>query len=457
MQFFSDFFSPQKRWQWLIGSAICLIPLLSPHQAVDLFWTASIPPDTYILDRFRSVLLALIDIPLYANLIFLLLGIVFSAELRHDLGSALSSIIRFQGGIIWLAFLLWTGISIFWAKEPLLAGYTAFHLMAEMGLAVCMATLVQVGWGKNFLYAFTLAATFHAVIAIAQMVHGDSLGLAWLGEIQRNPDNPFGFGVQPFRPSAFAFHPNHLAGFLVIGLFAGVFLMLSEKGFRRWLTGCLTGLIALGLLGTASRTALVGVGAALLIASLFALYILPHYRFSKQKLMWGGFGILIALILVISVGTVSSTLRDRMSVFLEGPDTLGSRLTYAFPDTTAIIADHQFIGVGSGNLMVAIGELRAGSPEYLLPAHNVYWIVWAELGIVGLSLFVLNHVFIVMHLHPANPIEVIGWGLCWIATMAILIGDYYLWGDLSSRVLLFWVLGMWWGYSLPHNPVSAAV
>jgi O-antigen ligase len=433
---------------------ICLIPLLSPHHAVHYFWTANVPANTNILMQFRSVLMTLVDIPLYAVMALGLLGTLFSPTLRRDFGNALSCVIRFHGGMIWLAFLIGAGVSTLWAKEPLLAGYSTVHLAAEMGLAVCIAALVQMGWGKNFLYAFALASSLHSIVAIAQMVQGDSLGLAWLGEIQRDPANPFGFGAQPFRPSGFAFHPNTLAGFLVIGLFAGLILMLSESGIRRWLVGCLTGLIVLGLLGTASRTALVGVGVALLIALPFMLHSSLKHHLARQNIIWGGIGILGILTLVIGAGLASATLRDRMAVFLEGPDTFGSRLTYAFPDTTAIIADHELLGVGIGNLMVNIGELRQGSLEYLLPAHNVYWMIWAELGMVGLVLFVLSHVFMLMRLHPANPPEIIGWGLCWVAILVILLGDYYFWGELSSRVLLFWVLGTWWGNSLSRYPLS---
>jgi len=36
------------------------------------------------------------------------------------------------------------------------------------------------------------------------------------------------------------------------------------------------------------------------------------------------------------------------------------------------------LGAGNGTLMVNIGVLRAESPDLLLPAHNVFYIIRAE-------------------------------------------------------------------------------
>jgi O-antigen ligase len=59
-------------------------------------------------------------------------------------------------------------------------------------------------------------------------------------------------------------------------------------------------------------------------------------------------------------------------------------------DAKTLIAEHPLLGVGAGNFTTAIIGNEPSRPVWSVqPAHDVFALVWAELGVVGVSLFSL--------------------------------------------------------------------
>lgn len=429
---------------------IALIPLLAPNSAGEVLWQAPVLEDTNVWVGFRSITVYVFDPALALFLISSLLLLLFSPLSRRHLWETARNIGRHHGGLIWLALLIWSGISVLWAAHYELALYNSFHLGLGLFLALSLADYVRAGRGNIFLWALVLGALPHSLLAIAQVLNGGSLGLEWLGEVPRDLNNPYGFGYQEFRGSALAGHPNNLAGFLMIALFASLLLIPSREQMKNayqfiWplLAG---GLVLLGLLASISRAVIV----ATIIILPIVIYFSPFMRRVNRR---GGLGVLglvllLGLGLVLIGGVVTDNLWDRLSVFLGGPDAFVDRLTYAFPDTTMVIRENLIVGVGAGNLMTEVGYVRSGTRELLLPAHNVFWVIWAELGLVGLFLLVLTALYSLMRLHPRNHFGVFVWGSCLAAIYIVMLIDFYYWGDFRSRILYLWVIGFWWGYSL---------
>ena len=108
-----------------------------------------------------------------------------------------------------------------------------------------------------------------------------------------------------------------------------------------------------------------------------------------------------------------------------------------------LIKKHPVAGVGIGNYTQAVRrDLRPNDPLYSYqPVHSVPLLVWAELGVVGLALFI----FVLYILWRQSPNYIL------LTTFYILlVFDHYLW-TLPFGALLFWsVLG------LSTNPTKPA-
>ena len=411
------------------------------------------PENTNIWEGFRSIGLYLVDIPLTGVLLLAFILLITSRWERDIFVNSLRIIIEQYGGFWWAAFLIWMVFSIVTTGEPLLALYNTLHLAAELFIAFWIADFVRRRQDQGLLMAFVLAGVLHSGLALAQVIKGESLGLTWLGETQRSTMNPYGFGPQTFRGSALAFHPNNLGGFLLVALFACLMLFHETRLRRQQITGATAGIIiTLGLLATVSRGAIVA--AIITIPIVFGTRTFKKlhgkYRYAVPVALILA-PVMLAIIILLIGGGLADSAVDRLGGWIRDPESFGERLTFAFPDTIAVIRSSPAMGVGAGNLMVKVGEIRAGAGELLLPAHNVYPVIWAELGIIGLTLFLGGNLFILAHLHPRNSNGVYIWGWAFAALVIAMIADFYFWGDLRSRLLLFWVIGMWWGYSLQQH------
>ena len=86
-----------------------------------------------------------------------------------------------------------------------------------------------------------------------------------------------------------------------------------------------------------------------------------------------------------------------------------------------------------------------GDSRLLLPAHNTYLMIWSELGIVGVGLWLAGLLTIIVQLRPNQQPLLTIWAGCILALSVIMITDFYFWGDVRSRTMLFWAIGLGWG------------
>ncbi|MBP7074287.1 MAG: O-antigen ligase family protein [Rhabdochlamydiaceae bacterium] len=175
-------------------------------------------------------------------------------------------------------------------------------------------------------------------------------------------------------------HPNILGAFLVFSLLMTSYLyeMVNKKGW----VGAAIVLQLITLFMTYSRAALFGFGGAALLW-LF-LHYLKEKRIStlwKPWLMGAGSSILLffpqlfhrgGVITYNTVAMHSDLMRVSMS-------------DIAF----AIIRDHPWFGVGFNNYLIAFAKYAAGSAVESIWVHNIYLLIAAETGLIGLGLFLM--------------------------------------------------------------------
>jgi len=189
--------------------------------------------------------------------------------------------------------------------------------------------------------------------------------------------------------------PNRYAQNLMIVLPFAVFLFWDERRFTRRLTAVVAaGLILCGVLLTYSRGAFVTM-VGLLVLMVFLRYIRPAHFL----------GAVVALLLLIAAAAPAYYKRMETMLGVQGlfapesgarPDAVTRRRTTEMLAALKVFVDHPLFGVGPGQYMpfyagtyqrsIDIALQHIGKPRR---AHNLYFEMAAETGLVGLGMFLV--------------------------------------------------------------------
>ncbi len=354
-----------------------------------------------------------------------------------------------KGAVLWVALAGWAALSITWAFVPALSIQSSILLVMEVALAVIIAAAVLHYGMAPVAAVFVAMALPHAVIALAQTAVGGTVGLGAIGEMTFNPDNPFRLGPQPFRPYALATHPNVLAGYLGVALFQAGLLAYTVRDRVGAMVAAYAAVavLYLGLLATQSRMAIVLVTGVLVLAMLIA------YR-PRGRALW----ITLAVIVLGGVGGVVFALTSPLTAALvQRFRELGSswqgivdRITYGFPNTITLFQRDPVRGVGLYNLLERLRYIPPDPVSIQLPAHNVYLVVFAELGVVGGVLYALGLWYPLRGLWTRHGGQFIAGGALLAFSLMILF-EYYFWSSSEMRMLTFWLLGTMWGLQVRNE------
>ncbi len=265
-----------------------------------------------------------------------------------------------------IAFLGWVAISLMWAEQPAatVTDFTRYTLNAILFLIVFSAVQKE----RDLV---SVMAAFLAGAVIAAMY----------GLVTPPPDP-----LEADRLSGTVGNPNQLAAVLVVGAVLGTGLAAAARRSPALRLAAATGagFCLLGILFTLSRTGLVAMGFAL-IAS---LALAGRWR--------AGAGVVALVVAFVGFGyftaVASPEARERISDAGNGTGrldlwTVGRRM----------VEEEPVHGVGAGNFSVTSVHflLEPGglsNTEFIVDtpknAHNTYLEVLAEMGVVGLSLFV---------------------------------------------------------------------
>ena len=211
------------------------------------------------------------------------------------------------------------------------------------------------GIKQSLFWGLALAISGESILAIAQFMHGGTLGFWILGERTFTISTPgiakFDFyGRQFLRPYATFPHPNVLAGFMIVAV-----VLLKTK-----IATLLAGLV---ILLTVSRTAI--------LAGFFTALTLLN---KKWKIMLLAGVIILSPVLytrfvaVFNFDNLSLIRREQLSE-------AGIKMWLSAP----------ILGVGLNNFIpTAADQILAGPSRFLQPVHNIFLLTLAETGLVGL-------------------------------------------------------------------------
>lgn len=256
-----------------------------------------------------------------------------------------------------------------------------------------------------------------AFLGLAQVVNGGSLNGIWwwLGE-RRFTYGGIGIAQIRFldegwiRAYGTFSHPNSLAGFLLLAWWwwrinlpptpffdkTGERITSLNKIFY-WIVNWSA---ILGIILSGSRTVW-AVTLGLLVAEQFVKNKPPLYsvlkgvsdldREDKKKYFREilGKGLLFIGIVCLALGVIN--INYRIDDFMGGWDT-DSWQKREMLGLTAVkmIENSPLFGIGAGNFIVNLPKFRVGNFYWMQPVHNIFLLVWSEIGALGIVILIFN-------------------------------------------------------------------
>lgn len=257
----------------------------------------------------------------------------------------------------------------------------------------------------------SIGGIFQSILAIAQFVNQGSIGglLYFLGErafMSSTPGiaNASLNGELVLRPYGTLPHPNVLAGYLLIVLAIALFTFKrSESTKIKVLKSSVLVICSIALFLSMSRVAIL---LWIIIAAWFWISrLIPPLGTDEEVRLYGRVEHNVSWFLrwrrdKIKVGAVLMFISAVISIFMLSP--IGSRFSgINFADEAVVqrailidssikmIGQRPLLGVGLGNFLPTLATVQKplSTFTYLQPVHNIFLLVAAETGLIGLSVF----------------------------------------------------------------------
>ncbi len=316
---------------------------------------------------------------------------------------------------------------------------------------------------NQIVYLIFLSGIFQSVLALGQFIFQKSLGLKYLGESVLNPQI---LGVAKIEVNSEKFirgygtfpHPNILGAFLFLSLITSLYFILNKNCkipfstpsiFNKFKlnskskllsekihfgTGLL--LISAGILVTFSRSIWLITAFSILILSLsYFKYFIKHQNLLRSSSKYLFPILILLLILFISFYKFVPT---RLCTSNCRDQSFSLRTQYSDFSKKEILHNNCWTGIGIGQFSIIFNNLNpANLPTYhIQPVHNLYLLIWSEIGLFGLVLLILIiknnfQTFIVSSKQKLFILLVSGF---------LLLGffDHYFW-TLPQGQFIFWL------------------
>jgi O-antigen ligase len=295
----------------------------------------------------------------------------------------------------------------------------------------------------------TLGVLAQSIVALIQYSTRSHLGLEILGETGtiaiESLESSSVRGQNVFRVGAFLSHPNVFGAFLACLLplaISGFFLKMG-RAYRLFFLGtAMLGMMA--LIVTLSRSGWVSFAAAF---TMLMLLTMVHPNLRRRSILAAA-AATVALVLVSAAFIEPITSR----IFASRQAAMLGRAEYV-RDAKGMIAARPWLGWGLNSYVFAVPPFtqygaRGANDHYkdwIPPVHNIYYLWWSEIGLIGLALhlLVLGAVIrtAVGNLRIANPMLFALNAACLSGILALTVDGFFSFSLRFNSILrVFWAL-----------------
>src|SRR4030042_2019732 len=278
------------------------------------------------------------------------------------------------------------------------------------------------------------AIIYSALIALAQFIKQGTVGglFWWLGERNFSLITP---GIAKtiiggrliLRPYATFSHPNVLAGFILVSMVL-IGLGIRRQGFRKAITWFALILGGITIIFSFSRS-------VWLVGTLVGLGLVVQNQWQKRKKSALVTTIVIVLLLI-------SGFYYQIALPLSGRETIWQRFSLA-QVAIKMIRANPLSGIGFNNFIPQLPFYwqQFGTTYWLQPVHNIYLLILAEAGFVGLLIL-----FWLLGLTFRRLLRTSSWQLILALSVVLSLGlfDHYWFTLQQSQLLLAIVFGLSW-------------
>jgi hypothetical protein len=348
-----------------------------------------------------------------------------------------------------LGFLILILVTLFHVKRIDLGVYSTFKWIEVLSLILYIRSEInRIADFKVVLGILFVSGILQAILGWFQFHVQHMIGLKFLGEYIATSGTAGlstidTVGGKVIRAYGTFPHPNVLGAYLVASLTAALYIVSSaftkvsaDKHGTKWIKGLSvigTSMLMFGLFTTFSRNA--WLAAAIILVS-FGIYYLAKKQYTAL--------VTVALITIVSCATIFSLYRTNLQARISSDNTVSVGDRYFFNQMGVdMIKKFPSLGVGAGNYVVAQQDLFVLEPWQYQPPHNIFIFVGAELGILGLGLFIMILYEIFQHVR-GFMFEILPFTLILLGLIFLLMGqfDHYFATIQQGRLTFAIVLGL---------------
>jgi hypothetical protein len=302
----------------------------------------------------------------------------------------------------YLAFIFLSLFSLFYATNKIL---TLEHIIWLILAGVLAWAISREKERISLLFVFLTGLFASCLIGVWQFLNQFAQSNKWLGIAEHNPKEGGSFVVEV--PSAFGEnlrwlraygtfdHPNIFGGAMTVGIFLTIYLLLEESKYfkksKKLLLYIFLIFFSAGAFMSLSRTSWLGI---ILAAGIIFLVLIFKKQKKKVFKFLKLFSIILVIFFILSVLYSQQVFIRTNSIGRLEKKSLTER-NLVFSQGKVIVENNILLGVGVGNY---IEELKKNSPNdegwNYQPVHNVFLLIWAEAGILGLFIVIAIILFL---------------------------------------------------------------
>ncbi len=346
---------------------------------------------------------------------------------------------------ILFAFVSWSLASLLWSGDRELSLYFSVLLFSGAGLFL-MIPIFSFSKQK-VVKIFTISVVLQSVIGLMQFIIQQTISQKFLGlshrEIWQGGNAVFTVnGERWLRDYGAMPHPNIFGAllFTTLLLIIGLYFFSAFRKNISVKTIYFIGiaLVSANILFTFSRS-------AWLMTMMGTMVILVLFWRGKEKILMPIFvAIALAVVIIFSSANLFKERVERDS--LPTHNSIADRELY-IRQALKSISQYPLIGVGIGDYTKSVFEQdhRLRPIWFYQPVHNIFILITAELGIVGLVLFLLFLILIYNHIirswYHFNFWQKI-FSVIFSLLLAFSLLDHWLWSTHFGLLFLFFLAGL---------------